>query len=321
MSEAIVLRRGAWMGWLRAGLSAGVGLALCYLLARQVDWGALWWSLQTVRLGWVAAALASVAATVWVRAMRWRVLLAPRQPSADPWRLARLIALGQALNALVLVRTGEAARAYLVAADDAPGKFFALGTIGAEKLLDLIFWLVLSAMLLVWLPLPGWALTGGGALLAALVGLLAALALARLFLWSSLAGLARRSPVWAAVIGWLEALWGGFTVLRQAGVLWSALLWSAVLWAVYLFNNAAVFQALGMSQGLLAAMFVLAVLQAGTAPPSAPAKIGVFEYLCVLTLGALDVGADQSLAYGVVLHAVVLLPPVLWAALPVGPRS
>ena len=298
-----------------------MGLTLCYLLVRQVELGALWRTLQTVRRGWVALALVSVAATVWVRAMRWRALLSPQQPSADPWRLARLVAVGQSLNALVLVRTGEAARAYFVAENDGSARFFVLGTIGAEKLLDLGLWLGLSTALLVWLPLPGWALTGGGALLAAVLGLLAVLALARLFLWSSLQRQARGSRLWVAVVGWLEALWSGFTVLRQARVLRPALFWSAVLWAMYLFNNAAVFLSLGMSQGLLAAMFVLAVLQAGTAPPSAPAKIGVFEYLCVLSLGALGVGADQSLAYGVVLHAVVLVPPVLWAALPVGLSS
>ncbi len=223
------------------------------------------------------------------------------------------------MNALVLVRTGEVARAYLVAENNVPAKFFALGTIGAEKLLDLAFWLGFAAILLAWLPLPGWALTGGIILLAALLGTLFVLALVRLFLWSSLEGLARRSRVWAALVGWLEALWNGFIALRQPGVLWPALSWSGLLWGLYLFNNAAIFQALDISQGLLAAVFVLVVLQAGAAPPSTPAKIGVFEYLCVLTLGFLGIQSDQSLAYGVLLHVIVLLPPIVWVVLPIGP--
>lgn len=326
LSKHIAFRRSAWAGWLRIALGGIVGLVLCYLLAVQVDLGTLWRSLQTVKVAWVLAALLSVAATVWVRAMRWRVLLSSRQLSVDPWRLSRLIALGQTLNALVLARTGEVARAYFVAENGVPAKFFALGTIGAEKLLDLAFWLGLVAILLVWLPLPEWALTGGSALLAALLGTLAVLAVVRLFFWSSLEGLAYRSRIWAALFGWLEALWSGFITLRQTDVLWPALGWSILLWGMYLFNNVAIFQALGMhpsgmylSQGLLAAMFVLVVLQAGTAPPSTPAKIGVFEYLCVLALGFLGVEADWGLAYGVLLHVVVLLPPIVWVALPVGP--
>lgn len=318
LNKRAVPERGLRMSWLRVAICGVVGLVLCYLLILQVDPLELWRSLQTAKMGWVLAALASVAATVLVRAMRWRALLSPRQPVARIWRLARLIAVGQTLNTLVLARTGEVARAFLVTQDGTPARLYALGTIGAEKLLDLGLWLVLAALVLTWVPLPGWVLTAGGTLLVALFGLLLASAFVRLLFWSSLKRLPHRSRIWAVLFEWLGALWNGFVTLRQADILLPALSWTILLWGLYVFNNIAIFRALDMPGGMLAAVLVAVVLQAGTAPPSTPARIGVFEYLCVLSLGLLGVESDRSLAYGVLLHVVVLLPPMIWSAVPFG---
>ena len=60
-----------------------------------------------------------------------------------------------------------------------------------------------------------------------------------------------------------------------------------------------------------AALFVLIVLQVGSAPPSAPGKLGVFHYLAVLALSAFSVEKDLALAYSVLLYVVALLPKVV----------
>jgi hypothetical protein len=56
---------------------------------------------------------------------------------------------------------------------------------------------------------------------------------------------------------------------------------------------------------------LLAVLQLGVAVPSVPGRFGVFEGLCLLTLAVFGVEANLALAYGVMLHGVVLLPPLV----------
>jgi hypothetical protein len=65
----------------------------------------------------------------------------------------------------------------------------------------------------------------------------------------------------------------------------------------------------------MASVLVLVTLQAGIAIPSVPGRIGVFEYICVVTLVFLGVDETLAFSFGVVLHALVMLPVVLSGAL------
>ena len=82
------------------------------------------------------------------------------------------------------------------------------------------------------------------------------------------------------------------------------------------------FRALGLDLPVVAALLVLAVVQLGTAVPSTPGKVGVFQYLSVLALGPFGVGQGVALSYGILLHLVSYAPPIvlggagLWVELP-----
>jgi uncharacterized membrane protein YbhN (UPF0104 family) len=52
-------------------------------------------------------------------------------------------------------------------------------------------------------------------------------------------------------------------------------------------------------------------LQAGISIPSIPGKIGIFEYICVLSLVAFKVDPARAFSYGILLHAIVLLPTTI----------
>jgi len=307
-----------WRTVLRTGAGAVLGLALCYWLARQVDFGVLWSSLRDANPWWVGAALLSVAATVWVRAMRWRVLLAVEQPPQSSLLLCRWVAVGQVLNAVVPARAGELARAYLGGAAGPAGKCFALGTVGAEKLVDLALWTAMLLVALVWFPMPPWVVHGAGVLLAVVAGLALGLWLLSRLFRSSLQRALRERPWLRARVEWVRAVWNGVLTLRRPGVVRQVLAWSVALSVLYLVNNLAVFYALGVCGGVRDALVVLVILQVGIAPPSTPAKVGVFEYLCVLSMGLLGFGQMTGMAYGVLLHVVVLLPPLVLVLLPIG---
>lgn len=51
----------------------------------------------------------------------------------------------------------------------------------------------------------------------------------------------------------------------------------------------------------------------GTVP--VPGRLGLFEGICVLSLTLFDVPRDLALAVGLVLHGVVMGPPLVGAAL------
>jgi len=52
-------------------------------------------------------------------------------------------------------------------------------------------------------------------------------------------------------------------------------------------------------------------LQAGISLPAIPGTIGLFEYICILALSFFNIDPSTALSYGLLLHAVVLLPPLL----------
>ncbi|HEY1013510.1 MAG TPA: lysylphosphatidylglycerol synthase domain-containing protein, partial [Herpetosiphonaceae bacterium] len=102
-----------------------------------------------------------------------------------------------------------------------------------------------------------------------------------------------------------------FRTLRDPASRLAALGWSALIWLTAALNNLLVLLALRIEAPALAALVLLVVLQAGVTLPSLPATIGVFEGLCVAALALFQVPQAAALGYGVLLHLVVLLPPVL----------
>jgi hypothetical protein len=79
-------------------------------------------------------------------------------------------------------------------------------------------------------------------------------------------------------------------------------------------GNYVVFLALGLSLSFTAALFLLVVLQVGTAVPSVPGKLGVFQYLCILALAPFGVGKSSALSYSVLLYLVAFGPLLLLGA-------
>jgi uncharacterized membrane protein YbhN (UPF0104 family) len=326
--------RRLWPGSWRASLSWLAAAGLLVWLAAQADLEAIKTSLNVIYPGWLAAAVLSVTATVVVRVARWRALLRDASGTYPAWApLWRATLWGQGLNWLLPFRAGDLARAYGIGRAEWPGRTstpaevrqsrpvgvpYALGTIGAEKLLDLA-WLclaILPVLLFEKLPaLPGLLSTAHIVLTLLVLG--GALTLAWLLSRTpSPLGQERAAWPWRKTVAdGVRRLGAGLAVLSRPAALWPALAWSLLLWLGHAFNNYATARALALPMDWLGALLVLVVLQAGLVPPSTPAKIGVFQALCVAGLGLLGYEVAASLAYGLVLQWVVMLPPLgLWLA-------
>jgi uncharacterized protein (TIRG00374 family) len=129
-------------------------LVVLYLVYRELlgfDWREVWSSVQEANVGLFALAFAVFYCSFPLRAQRWKALLinvgydrnaVHRLPSA--FGLTRMMYLGCFANCVTIARLGDAYRGYLL--KKAAGVSFAvtLGTVLAERLLDL---LVLAAMM------------------------------------------------------------------------------------------------------------------------------------------------------------------------------
>ncbi len=300
----------SWSFWL--GLLVSLG-CLAWA-ARELDWPAVADALRGVDYVWIGLGVLTVLLTIAARLARWAALLYPRQ--ARPGSLLTAMLVGQLLNYFAPARAGDLARAYLLGYTEGESKVWALGTVALEKLWDVWTLLCLVGLLSFSTELPGWLMSPARGL--ALLSLLALI-----FSWLALAN----RPRAIAFMAWLgrylpaklgarlhmsaERLLDGLDGLRQPRVWFWAALWSAVTWGLGALTNHTVFMALGLSLPLSASVMLLVVLQLGVAVPSLPGSVGILEGLCIVVLALFDVDRDAAFAVGLVLHAVVFVPPIL----------
>jgi uncharacterized protein (TIRG00374 family) len=304
--------------WVQVLLGLVLGLAALYLAAREVSLRELSLVLRSVSLPLLGLALASAVLTPVIKAVRWRWLFYPQRPALSLARLTSLLALGQAINMLLLGRWGELVRAYFTGEEAGISKSYVFGTIAAEKLLEMVVLALLIVALIPFVALPSWLTSRVGYLVVAalIVSVIIAALIVGRNLWLGLADKALGLLPKPAAGRWRARLAAGLDGLgalrdrRAAVAIWG---WTLASWAVAALTNLLLLAAFGLQPSWLVALFLLVVLQAGVAVPSAPGKIGIFQFLCVLALSVFDVSASVAFGYGVVLYLIVLGSICGWA--------
>jgi hypothetical protein len=301
---------------LRWVMGLAVAALSAWLLARDLDRRAVLSALGRADYRWVAAGAAAIVTAFFTRARRWQVLLGQARVRFRPALTGLLV--GQAANMLLPVRSGDVARAAWIAPERETGAGAALGSVAAEKVWDLLALLVCGLVLLLWIDLPGWFArsTGATALALAAVGTI---------LWAGLhwqetllrwAGqLLAWFPVgWdAALLDRLRQVAGGLESLRRPSLAVRALGWTGLTWLLGTLANLAVLRAFGIPSPAAALLLGVALMAGGSVP--VPARLGLFEGICVVCLALFGVPRDLGLAVGLVLHGVVMGPPLVGAAL------
>ncbi|MGB3634969.1 MAG: lysylphosphatidylglycerol synthase transmembrane domain-containing protein [Rubrobacteraceae bacterium] len=139
----------------RTLLSVLLAGAVLFLVFRQflgLDWHEVWTNVTEANPIFLVVALGVFYTSFYVRALRWKVLLENvgysretrvRMPSS--WGLARIMYISWFANCVTVVRIGDAYRGYLLKRRAGVSFTVTLGTILAERVLDLA---VLAVMLL-----------------------------------------------------------------------------------------------------------------------------------------------------------------------------
>lgn len=278
-----------------------------YLAIRGADLGAVWRTLQDVRLVPLAAAVACMALVYWLQAARWRRIAGT---SAGQRRFLEMVVAGVAVNNVLPGRVGDLLRARWVAQGAfSGGRGFA--TVVLDRAFDI---LALVAFLLLTLPFvtdEGWVdrIVAGSLLVLALIagGIMAARsytrrrprgrrarrALPRRFVRDTLEGLSE--PLANAHTHHLVGL--------------SVAAWLA--WAVAATLSA---RAVGVELSVVEALFVTAALNLGVAIPSSPGFVGTYQWLGVSALTLFGAGREDGLAFAIVMQAVWYVPTTLVGA-------
>lgn len=307
----------------KRNLSLVIGTALSvlflWLAFRRVNVAQVWAAMAQTNPLLLAVALATFLLTQGAKAARWRTLFYPQQRERRFSKLAEVIIIGQMINAAIPARLGEVARAYMLGRIESISGAYVFGTVVLEKASDSLMLLLLVFLVSLFMPLPTWlkgsslVVSGGMVLLLIVMTVLSR--------WEDrLPGWLDRiigPDSWLARVGLVQALIRAASSLRPLKSpratlqLWG---WSALNWLLMISTNLVLFAAFGFDLPWTAAPLLLAILNIGIIIPSSPGRIGIFHYLCVLTLGLFGIADSMALAYGIVLHALIYLPIFLLGA-------
>ena len=279
-----------------------LAVAVLYLMYREflgVDWGETWASLRGANAALFALAFAVFYCSFPLRALRWKALLKnvgysgdAGQPVPSTLGLTRIMYLAWFANCVTIARLGDAYRGYLLKWKAGVSFAVTLGTILAERLLDL---LVLATMMGAGVlvvfdgSLPAEALQALAAgLILSVVGVVGLLSMRR-FQWAFERVLPKRlhadySRLEHGVVGSFHGRLPLLVALSVAG-------W--VLEGAALYVTAS---AVGTPVSIAGALVVALAASLLTAVPITPAGLGFTEAGMVVMLGWLGLDVTTATA-------------------------
>ena len=286
------------------GLAVGVPASLLFLwlAVRDANLDAVWSAARGAELWLVALAVVAVGAVYAFQAARWRILAASARPG--PVGFVEMVIGAVACNNVLPGRLGELFRArwLAVAAPMPSGRAFA--TVGLDRGCDVVALFAFLAIALPFVAPAVWVTT---------IAIGAALLIFLLFtLLLGARWYARRRHrdrhergrlrhVIRDLVDTLAEPLGRRLIARALGL--SAAAWAAFAVAVWLVGRS-----IGIELGPLECVFVTGVLNLGVAIPSSPGFVGTYQWLAVASLGVLDVGREEALAFSILLHASWYVP-------------
>jgi uncharacterized membrane protein YbhN (UPF0104 family) len=281
-----------------------------WLALRNVDFAQAWRALQEASYWPLIPALGALALANAIRALRWQALFAAgRRPPLVPITHAMLI--GLLFNSILPARAGEAARVVALWREARVSRVESFATAVAERVYDVLVLLILLFVATPFLPSVSWL--GKAAALAAVLVAGMAVGIVVLLRWRErpLVFVLRRVGTQEEAERRAGDLLLGLASFRHPGTALRAFTLTLVSWLVFATSAWLLLLGfdfgVGFGAGLLATIATTLVLVI----PAAPGGVGQFETAAIVALSAYGVDRSHALSYGIVLHAVNLLPYLL----------
>jgi uncharacterized protein (TIRG00374 family) len=305
-------KRGKW----KTAVGIAISLLFLFLAARRVDAGEMLRALGEADYLFLLPLLAAVGLGLFLRSLRWRLLLAPIAATTTG-ALFTSLSIGYMANTFMPAHLGEFVRAWHAAgrAGIASGSVFA--TIVVERLIDVVSLLLLLGLALLVFPFPGWVRQSGAFMLVLVAVLSVLLLVMKKNQQGSLAACRRLlrflpGSARARAGEMLEQFLCGVSPLRRRRHYAAVAALSLLIWVSYALTYQLLFHAFGFVARFRlpwsAALVAMVITTISVVVPSSPGYIGTFHYLCQLALGLFLVPKGPALSYAFVLHALSVFP-------------
>jgi glycosyltransferase 2 family protein len=249
-----------------------------------------------------------------VQSIRWKLLLTPFARMKYE-RVARAVFAGLFVNVLFPLRPGELLRSYLVAAA-ADIKFGrVLGSVGVERLIDLVVATAALAVASLFVELPRRFKTVADTLGVAALVLLAIVVLIILYLEIKLTKNPdlfneKSKSKHHLPSRWMRALYG-LHAMGTAPSFYGAVLFSLLMPFCQVLALWSLMKAYGLPLSFLSAVVVLLVINLGVSLPNAPANVGSYQFFCVLGLSVFQIEKSSAAGFSIFAFLALTLPVVV----------
>jgi glycosyltransferase 2 family protein len=290
------------------GIAAGLAAVLLYYSLRGIAWQDVGRLVTNADAGLLALMTAAAVVTMFLRAWRWRILLnaeAHVGVAAAFWATAA----GLFGNNFLPARAGELVRTYMISAEYGLPKSYVLATALAERIADAIVLVTIAAIVLLTMPSPpGWL--AGAARPFALLGLAGAVAIAVLpllgpALQRAIARLPLPHALHARLVRLMEEGLRGLRAFHDTGRLLAFVALAVVIWIIDAAGTVVGGAALGLSIPMPVAFLLMAGLGLGSALPSTPGYVGIYQFVTVSVMTPFGFSQADAIAYILVSQALM----------------
>ena len=299
-------------------ISLSLAAVLLWYSLKGIEWARVWQIVKGAHLSGVGLALALMSTTLFLRAFRWRVLLRAEGNVSIPdafWATSA----GYLGNSVLPARAGEVVRTVMISRKSQMTKTFVLTTALSERVVDAIALITISAsVLLVLQEKPGWLADAAKPF--AILGLcgVAAIAIVPIF-----------EKFWFRVLAKLpiphklremaeHALLHGLQGIRSfhdPSRLVRFLGLTAVIWFLDGLTTVAGANAIGLTISLPVAFLLIAGLGLGSAVPSTPGYVGVYQFVAVSVLTPFGLSKTDAIAYILLFQAMNYVTVLFWGGI------
>jgi uncharacterized protein (TIRG00374 family) len=304
----------------------GFGLSLLFLgfFLRKIDLVGVWKAFLSVDYLYTLPFIVIHLASIWIRAKRWRFLLAPIK-SIKMAPLFHATAIGFMANNILPARIGEFIRAYVLGSREKISKTASFATIVVERLFDGFAILFIFLLVILMMPFP----VGRTSIIspayfrmAGFFSFLIYVGCLGIFL-----GLRFHNEKANRLIGFflkflpkgftekvlkkIESFVSGLEILQRAQDIVVVTAYSLGLWVIIGGSYYFIFLAFHFDLSIMAAFFLLIVLVFGVAVPSAPGYIGTFHWACAAAMIFLGIEDNLAKSFALLVWFVNFVPIIV----------
>ncbi len=288
-------------------LSLGLAGLLLFWSLQGIEWNRVIATLRGAKLSHLAVCATLISMALFLRAYRWRILLLAegKVSIADAFWATSAGYFG---NNFLPARAGEVVRTLMVSARAGLSRTYVLTTALSERMVDAIALVVISAVVLWILPeKPGWLADASRPF--AILGFAGVVGIAlfpHLEPWCvrKLRSLSISEASKDKLEHLLVQILSGVRSFHDTRRLFGFLALTAIIWCSDAVCTVICAQALGIVIPLPVAFLLITGLGLGSAIPSTPGYVGVYQFIAVSVLTPFGYRRDESIAYILLYQAV-----------------